>query len=80
MPYFVYIIKVSLIAQLLKNLPAMQETPVWFRVGKIRWRRDRLHIPVFMGFPCGSAGKESTCNGRDMGLIPGLGQSLEGKG
>ena len=28
-----------------------------------------------MGFPCGSAGKESACNARDMGLIPGLGRS-----
>ena len=25
-----------------------------------------------MGFPCGSAGKESTCNARDPGSIPGL--------
>ena len=34
-----------------------------------------------MGFPCGSAGKESTCNSGDLGLIPGLGRSLgEGKG
>ena len=34
-----------------------------------------------MGFPCGSAGKESTCNMGDLGLIPGLGRSLgEGKG
>ena len=33
------------------------------------------------GFPCGSAGKESTCNARDLGLIPGLGRSRgEGKG
>ena len=24
------------------------------------------------GFPCGSAGKESACNARDLGLIPGL--------
>ena len=23
-----------------------------------------------MGFPCGSAGKESTCNMRDLGSIP----------
>ena len=22
-------------------------------VGKIRWRRDRLPTPVFLGFPCG---------------------------
>jgi len=30
---------------------------------------------VFLGFPCGSAGKESTCNVGDLGLIPGLGRS-----
>ena len=31
--------------------------------------------------PCGSDGKESTCNAGDLGLIPGLGRSLgEGKG
>ena len=28
---------------------------------------------VIMGFPCGSAGKESACNVGDLGLIPGLG-------
>ena len=34
-----------------------------------------------MGFPCGSDGKESTCNARDLGSIPGLGRSPgEGKG
>ena len=33
-------------------------------VGKIHWRRDRLPTPVFLGFLCGSAGKESTCNSR----------------
>ena len=34
-----------------------------------------------MGFLCGSAGKESTCNVRDLGSIPGLGRSPgEGKG
>ena len=27
--------------------------------GRIHWRRDRLPTPVFLGFPCGSAGKES---------------------
>ena len=40
-------------------------------IGKIRWRRDRLPTPVFLGFPCGSAGKEATCNVGDLGLIPG---------
>ena len=63
-----------------KNLPAMQETLVPFLVGKIHWKRDRLHTPVFLGFPCGSAGKESTCNAGGLGLIPGLGRSPgEGK-
>ena len=33
----------SLVAQLVKNLPAMWET--W--VGKIHWSRDRLPTPVF---------------------------------
>ena len=28
-----------------------------------------------MGFPCGSAGKESACHVEDLGLIPGLGRS-----
>ena len=34
-----------------------------------------------MGFPCGSAGKESFCNAGDLGLIPELGRFPgEGKG
>ena len=50
-------------------------------VRKICWRRDRLPTPVFLGFPCGSAGKESSWNAGDLGLIPGLGRSPgEGKG
>ena len=50
-------------------------------VGKIHWRRDRLPTPVFLGFPGGSAGKESACNAGDLGLIPGLGRFPgEGKG
>ena len=43
-------------------------------MGTIRWRRDRLPTPICLGFPCGSAGKESTCNAGDLGLIPGLGR------
>ena len=42
---------------------------------------DRLPPPVFLGFPCGSAGKESTCNAGDSGSIPGLRRSPgDGKG
>ena len=45
------------------------------------WRRDGLPIPVFLGFCCGSVGKESTCNEGDLGSIPRLGRSPgEGKG
>ena len=36
--------------------------------------------PVFLGFPCGSDGKEFACNVGDPGSIPGLGRSPgEGK-
>ena len=59
-----------LVAQLAKNLPAMQETLVRFLGWKICWRRDRLPTPVFLGFPSGSAGKESVCNAGDLGSIP----------
>ena len=43
-------------------------------VGKIPWRRDRLHSPVFLGFPCGSAGKESARNVGDLGSVSELGR------
>ena len=48
---------------------------------KTRWRRNRLPTPYLGGFPGDSAGKESTCNARDLGLILGLGRSPgEGNG
>ena len=52
----------------------------WFNswVGKTSWRRDRLTIPVFMGFPGSSDGKEFTCNEGDQGLISVLGRSPGG--
>ena len=38
-------------------------------------------ISSHQGFPCGSAGKESSCNAGDLVSIPGLGRSPgEGKG
>ena len=33
-----------------------------------------LPTPVFLGFPCGSAGKESTGNVGDLDFIPGWGR------
>ena len=62
----------SLVAQLVKNPPAMQETLVGFRVRKIHWRRDRLSTLIFLGFSRGSDGRESTCNVGDLGSIPRL--------
>ena len=59
----------------------MQETLIYFWVGKTHWRRNRLPTPVFSGFRCGSAGKESACSVGALGSIPGLGRSSrEGKG
>ena len=72
----------SLIAQLVKKICLQCRRPgfnSWVR--KICWRRDRLHTQVSLGFPCGSAGKESACSVGDLCSIPGLGRSPgEGKG
>ena len=58
------LIMASLVAQLVR--PRFDS---WVR--KIPWRRDRLPTPVFLGFPGGSAGKESACNAGHLGSIPG---------
>ena len=50
--------RASLVAQLVKSPPAMQETPVQFLGQEDPPRRDRLPTPVFLGFPSGSDGKE----------------------
>ena len=68
-------------AQLVKNPPTMQEILIRFLGQEDPWRRDRLPTPVFLGFPYGSAGKESACNVGDLASVPGLGRSSgEGKG
>ena len=78
---FTTTIQASLIAQLIKNLPAMQKILVQFLGWEECWRRDRLPTPVFLGFPCGSAEKESAHSAGDLGSIPGLGRCPgEGKG
>ena len=40
--------RASLVAQLLKNLPAMRETRLDPWVGKIPWRREWLPTPIFL--------------------------------
>ena len=60
------------------------ETLVQEAVEEVGVGRAKLILSFFLfalGFPCGSAGKESTCNSGDLGSIPGLGRSPgEGKG
>ena len=51
-----------LIAQLIKNPPAMRETWVRCLVGKIPWRRERLPTPVFL--PGEFHGLYSSCSCR----------------
>ena len=69
------------ISQLVKNPPAMQETPVQFLGQEDPLEKGKATTPVFLDFPCGSIGKESACNTGDLGWIPGLGKSPgEGKG
>ena len=68
----------SLLPQLIRNLPAMQETPVWFP-GSGRSPGRGIGYPlVFLGFPGGSDGKESACNVGDLGSVPGLGRARGG--
>ena len=68
-------VRASLVAQQVKNPPAVQETRVNSWVGKIPWRRDRLPTPVFLGYSGGSDGKESACNVGCLGSILWLGIS-----
>ena len=58
-----------MVAQLEKNPPAMQEIPVQFLGQEYPLEKSQATIQ-FLGFPGSSAGKESTCNVRDLGLIP----------
>ena len=59
-------------AQMVKNLPAMQETQVRFLVGKMPWRREWLPLPVF--FPGKSHGQRSLagyspCSHKELALL-----------
>ena len=66
---------------MVKNLPAMQEILVQFLGGEDHWRSGKLPTPVFLGFLCGSAGKETAFNVGDLDSIPQLRRSPgEGKG
>ena len=67
-------------AQLVKNLHAMQETLGQFLHQEDLLEKGSVTHSSILGLPLCSAGKESTCNVADLGLIPGLGRSTgEGK-
>ena len=63
-------LRASLVALLVMNLPAMQETQVQF----LGWK-DPLE-KGYLGFPGGSDSKEFACNMGDLGLIPELRRAL----
>ena len=58
------------VAPLVKNLPAMKETPVQSLVWEDPLETGRATTPVFLGFPGGSDGKEFTCGVRDLDCDP----------
>ena len=65
------------IAQLVKNLPSMQETQVQFLGQEDPLEKGKAIHSSILGLLCGSDSKESTCNAGDLGLIPGLGRYPE---
>ena len=84
MCYLLFTMSVFLFSKQTTSWPCYRNGSSWpFRsgldspVGKIRWRRYCLPTAVFLGFPCGSAGKESACNAGELGLIPEWGRPLE---
>ena len=65
----------SLVAELVKIYLQCRRPQFDSWIRKNLWRRDKLLTPVFLGFLCGSAGKESSCNEGDLGSCPGQGRS-----
>ena len=59
----------------------IQEPPVQFLGREDLLEKGQAATPVFLGFPGGSAGRESPCNVGDLDSIPALARSPgEGKG
>ena len=69
--------RASLRAQLIKNPPARQETPVPFLGEEDPLEKDKLPTPIFQAFLQVSAGKEFTCSVGGLGSIPGLGMFVK---
>ena len=71
----------SLVAQLVKRLPTMWETWVQSLGWKDPLEKGKATHSSILGFPCGSAGKESAYSAGDLGSMPALRRTPgEGKG
>ena len=57
------------------NLQSMLKSRDITLLTKVYLVKSMVFPAVCTGFPCGSAGKESTCNAGDLGSIPGLERS-----
>ena len=55
----------------------MQETLIRFLGQEDLLAKGQATHSSILGFPCGSAGEESTCNEGDQGSIPGFEDPLE---
>ena len=58
-----------------RNIGYMCSFQLWFPQGIISPIVRLLGHMIILGFPGGSECKQSTCNARDLGLIPELGRS-----
>ena len=65
-------------AQLVENLPAVQETLVGSLSWEVPLEKGQATHSSILGLPWGSDGKESSRNARDLGSIPVLGRSPGG--
>ena len=68
------LLRVSLVAQLVKNLPTMQKTLIQFLGQEYLLEKGQATRSSTLGTPGGSEGKESACNVGDLSMIPGLGR------
>ena len=68
-------IRASLIAQLVKNPPAMQEIPVRFLGQEDPLEKGLATHSSMLGLPWWLSWKETACNAGDLGSIPGMGRS-----
>ena len=68
-------VKDSLVEQLVKNPPAMQEIAVQLLGQEDPLERGQATHSSILQLPSGSAGKESACSASDLGSVPGLARS-----